>query len=117
MSWLGAQPLRQVPQRQHDAAAEHADHEVDNGGQRGRKYRTQRTLAQRVGRGVEHRMLARLGEIAADRGASIVRVPYVRTAKNEPARNFLREVADAHAEPARNTCGARNIAMFVMKPP
>ena len=44
-----------------------------------------------LGRGVEHRMLARLGEIALARGLSRVAIPYVKTARNEPAYAFLHE--------------------------
>jgi len=46
-----------------------------------------------LGRGVEHRMLARLGEIAAERGLANIDVRCARTPRNEPARNFLRDVA------------------------
>jgi len=49
-----------------------------------------------LGRGVEHRMLARLGEIAAERGIANVSVTCMRSAKNRPARNFLRDVAEAY---------------------
>ena len=42
-----------------------------------------------LGRGVEHAMLARLGQIAQAESLSHVDVPYVRTAKNTPARDFL----------------------------
>jgi FkbH-like protein len=45
-----------------------------------------------LGRGVEHRMLARLGETAAGRGLGRVTVPYIRTAKNQPAYDFLHRV-------------------------
>jgi len=45
-----------------------------------------------MGRGVEHRMIARLGEIARERGLTDVVVPYVATQKNEPARQFLETV-------------------------
>ena len=46
-----------------------------------------------LGRGVEHTILRRLGEIATERGLSHVHLPYVRTAKNEPARAFAESVA------------------------
>jgi FkbH-like protein/FkbM family methyltransferase len=42
-----------------------------------------------LGRGVEHRMLARLAEIAKERGLSRVDVTYIPTQKNLPALNFL----------------------------
>jgi FkbH-like protein len=43
-----------------------------------------------LGRGVEHRMLARLGEIAAERGLRSVDVPFVPLPRNRPALEFLR---------------------------
>ena len=42
-----------------------------------------------LGRGVEHRMLAALGEAAKQRGSRCVEVAYVPTRKNRPARDFL----------------------------
>ena len=45
-----------------------------------------------LGRGVEHRMLQRLGEIAAQRGLGHVTAPFVPTKKNLPALNFLRSI-------------------------
>ena len=45
-----------------------------------------------LGRGVEHRMLARLGEAADAAGCTYVNVPYLSTGKNQPALDFLNEV-------------------------
>jgi FkbH-like protein len=42
-----------------------------------------------LGRGVEHRMLSRLGEEAQESGIGAVEIAYVRTAKSQPARTFL----------------------------
>jgi FkbH-like protein len=42
-----------------------------------------------LGRGVEHRMLARLGEIAKERGLSEVEIPFVPSARNRPAEALL----------------------------
>lgn len=42
-----------------------------------------------LGRGVEHRLLARLAELALDEGVYTVTVPFMPTAKNAPARAFL----------------------------
>ncbi len=50
-------------------------------------------------RGVEHRMVARLGEIAAERGLAHVTLPFAPTAKNTPAREFLRSLGDEHVVP------------------
>jgi FkbH-like protein len=46
-----------------------------------------------LGRGVEHRVLARLGEIASERGLEGIRLLYSPTARNRPARLFLESVA------------------------
>jgi FkbH-like protein len=46
-----------------------------------------------LGRGVEHRMLAKLGEIAVERGLGYVDLSYIPTQKNQPALNFLDSVA------------------------
>jgi thioesterase domain-containing protein/acyl carrier protein len=46
-----------------------------------------------LGRGVEHAMLRRLGEIAAERGLTHVDLRYIPTSKNEPARAFAESVA------------------------
>jgi FkbH-like protein len=51
-----------------------------------------------LGRGVEHRMLARLGEAALDTGLEFLVVPYLPTAKNEPAFNFLSGIGAAYQE-------------------
>ncbi len=42
-----------------------------------------------LGRGVEHRMVARLGEIAVERGLETVEIPFVEAQRNRPARLFL----------------------------
>jgi hypothetical protein len=42
-----------------------------------------------LGRGVEHRMLARLGEIALERGLDTVEIRYVPGQRNRPAGLFL----------------------------
>ena len=46
-----------------------------------------------LGKGVEHRMLAQLGALARERGKLWLEVPFVRTARNRPALDFLRNVA------------------------
>ena len=53
-----------------------------------------------LGRGVEHRMLAKLGEIARTRGLSRVNVPFIRSKKNQPALDFLKLVGDPFEEPS-----------------
>ena len=45
-----------------------------------------------LGRGVEHQLLARLGEIAVGRGLATVDVPFERTVRNAPMLRFLEEV-------------------------
>jgi FkbH-like protein len=48
-----------------------------------------------LGRGVEHRMLARLGEIAAERGLERVEIPFVPSRRNRPAALFLESLRPA----------------------
>lgn len=54
-----------------------------------------------LGRGVEHAMLARLGEEAKQRGLAHVTLQHIRTAKNEPAKKFLDAVAHDHITQAQ----------------
>jgi FkbH-like protein len=49
-----------------------------------------------LGRGVEHAVLRRLGELASQQRLAHVELPYVRTAKNEPARAFADSVASSY---------------------
>ena len=51
-----------------------------------------------LGRGVEHRMLARLGEIANERGLHHVEVTCIPTKKNQPARDFLYGIGSKYKE-------------------
>jgi len=48
-----------------------------------------------LGRGVEHQMLSRLGQIAIDSQLSRVEIAYVPTGKNAPAFEFLEGLTDA----------------------
>ncbi len=52
-----------------------------------------------LGRGVEHRMLARLGELAQKQGLEWVSVHFVPTAKNKPVLTFLENVGGAFKQP------------------
>ena len=55
-----------------------------------------------LGRGVEQRILAHLGSIATERGLQNVKVRYVRTAKNQPALDFLQSLESQYAEKTEN---------------
>jgi FkbH-like protein len=48
-----------------------------------------------LGRGVEHRMVARLGEIALHRGLETVEIPFVAAQRNRPALLFLESLGAA----------------------
>jgi FkbH-like protein len=48
-----------------------------------------------MGRGVEHKVLAHLGKLAADRNAERVELRFVPTSKNKPAHDFLESLAGA----------------------
>ena len=52
-----------------------------------------------LGRGVEHRMLAQLGQLAQKSGAASVNVHFVPSAKNKPALNFLESVGAKFKQP------------------
>jgi len=52
-----------------------------------------------LGRGVEHRVLAKLGDEAIRRGLPTVSATLASTAKNEPARRFLQEIGARFQEP------------------
>lgn len=45
-----------------------------------------------LGRGVEHRMAQVLGEEALRAGVLMIRIPVLRTPKNEPVRRFLQQI-------------------------
>ncbi len=49
-----------------------------------------------LGRGVEHRMLARLGSLASERGLGFVEAPYLATARNRLSLDFLRAAGAEH---------------------
>lgn len=53
-----------------------------------------------LGRGVEHRMLAKLGEIAKEQGLNDINIPFVPTPKNQPAFDFLHGIT---AKPEKQT--------------
>jgi FkbH-like protein len=54
-----------------------------------------------LGRGVEHRMVERLGEIAMERGLARVEIPFVAGQRNRPAALFLESLGTAAEEVAR----------------
>jgi FkbH-like protein len=51
-----------------------------------------------LGRGIEHAMVARLGQLACERVLASVTAQFVPTARNQPAHNFLESIgaADRH---------------------
>lgn len=53
-----------------------------------------------LGRGVEHRMVAWLGEMALERGLERVEIPFVPGKRNQPARLFLESLRNADADGA-----------------
>src|SRR6185295_17182283 len=52
-----------------------------------------------LGRGVEYRMLASLGELAEQTGRSWVDLHFTKTAKNQPAFDFLQRVGQSFCQP------------------
>jgi len=55
-----------------------------------------------LGRGVEHRMLAHLGEIAHARGIPYVDLSFVPTQRNQPGLGFLESVVDGSRQPTES---------------
>jgi len=55
-----------------------------------------------LGRGVEHRLLARIGELALEKGLRWVDVPFVPTQRNRPALLFLESVGAQYKQPSVN---------------
>jgi FkbH-like protein len=55
-----------------------------------------------LGRGVEHRVAAFLGQTASSRGFSHVIFPYEQTRKNAPARDFLASLSIGEQTPREN---------------
>jgi hypothetical protein len=53
-----------------------------------------------LGRGVEHSLVARLGQWAVKEGKTFVEFPYVATGKNLPALEFIRSLGDRHRNEA-----------------
>jgi acyl carrier protein len=51
-----------------------------------------------LGRGVEHRMVARLGEIAVERGLERIEIPFVEGQRNRPALLFLQSLGTRDAD-------------------
>jgi FkbH-like protein len=51
-----------------------------------------------LGRGVEHRLVARMGEIAVERGLATVEIPFVESQRNRPAALFLKSLKAADAD-------------------
>jgi len=74
-----------------------------------------------LGRGVEHQMLAKLGEIAHERGVNRVIVPFIPTSKNAPAREFLEsnEAASKQVDGDRScfSIGTETLIGLVYIPP
>jgi len=52
-----------------------------------------------LGRGVEHRMVARLGEIAGERALARVEIPYRPTPRNRPVLDFLSDIGEPFRHP------------------
>ena len=68
-----------------------------------------------LGRGVEHRMLARLGEIARQRGLARVDVPFTPSPRNSPALNLL-ESLGAPAADLLYRLSSEHLAMLEYRP-
>ena len=65
-----------------------------------------------LGRGVEHRLLARLGELALEKGLRWVDVAFVPTPRNRPALLFLESAGAQSKEPSSHGILFRFLADF-----
>lgn len=73
-----------------------------------------------LGRGVEHKMLAKLGKIAEERHLTHIELYYNPTKKNQPALNFLESVAASFKQPTAEGlcfCLPREVAAQVSYKP
>ena len=75
-----------------------------------------------LGRGVEYRIMAHAGEVAREKGCSQVRIEFRKTAKNEPAYNFIQKVTEGYPAVERGedrewTIPAENVANFSFEIP
>ncbi|HEY1493741.1 MAG TPA: HAD-IIIC family phosphatase [Candidatus Solibacter sp.] len=60
-----------------------------------------------LGRGVEHRMVSHLGEIALERGLERVELPFVEGQRNRPALLFLQSLATQSPDGVFRLCAAQ----------
>jgi FkbH-like protein/FkbM family methyltransferase len=63
-----------------------------------------------LGKGVEHQMLARLGQMAAGQGIDFVDVPFIGARKNQPALNFLSSLDSRSQNPLRANYAGLSLA-------
>jgi len=70
-----------------------------------------------LGRGVEHRMVARLGEIALERGLRLVEIPFVPGQRNRPAELFLQSIGAIGGMTAEAAAAVRYVVGQVHEPP
>jgi amino acid adenylation domain-containing protein/FkbH-like protein len=69
-----------------------------------------------LGRGVEHRMLAGLGQAARQRGAQWVDIPFERLPRNQPALDFLESVGSPFRQARQYHFPAESAAEIVFNP-
>ena len=62
-----------------------------------------------LGRGVEHRMVARLGEIALERGLERVEIPFLPGQRNRPAELFLQSIGAMGGMTAEAAANVRRV--------
>src|SRR6185369_8656684 len=60
-----------------------------------------------LGKGIEHRMLARLGQIAQAQGVRWVQLPFIASARNKPALDFLESVGSGFRQGTDNATNYR----------
>jgi FkbH-like protein len=70
-----------------------------------------------LGRGVEHRLVARLGEIALERGLARVEIPFVAGQRNRPAAMFLESIGAGNGLTAAAAAAVRYQATSPIQQP
>jgi FkbH-like protein len=70
-----------------------------------------------LGRGVEHRVMAALGALAGQEGATVIEIPFRPTARNRPARAFLDSIGAVGQEASLDVAVARELVFTPVELP
>ncbi len=65
-----------------------------------------------LGKGVEHRMLAHLGQVATEAGLKTVTIPFTKSPRNQPIKDFLNKIVGQYEK--KNAPGGEEGSTFVI---